>query len=168
MPLDDQKELFYHVDKHDQVLGSITRGQAHADRTLIHRAVDIIITNNHGQILLQKRSQNKDTCPGFWNVSAGGHVTFGQTYQEAAQRELQEELGINTPLTLATKLLVNLPNETEYLSIFTGKYESTPTGFDLDEIDAVKWVKKSRLNDFIQANDLSPGSKITLKHFKYL
>ncbi len=79
MPHDNQEELFTHVDSNDNVLGSVTRRQAHQDPTLIHRAVDVLVFNDQNEILLQKRSHHKDTNPGTWTISASGHVTYPQT-----------------------------------------------------------------------------------------
>lgn len=45
-------------------------------------------------MLLQKRSKNKDSHPGLWDISAAGHVDSGETPLEAAVREVEEEIGI--------------------------------------------------------------------------
>ena len=108
MPYDDQTELFYLVDKNDKVLGFTARKQAHKDRSKIHRSVDVVATNSSKQILLQKRSKHKDTFPGFWTISASGHVTYGQTYEQAAKREIEEELGIHPPLRYVAKELYDM------------------------------------------------------------
>ena len=40
-------------------------------------------------------------CPNGWTTSAGGHVSSGENYKQAALREYQEELGVSSPLELA-------------------------------------------------------------------
>jgi isopentenyl-diphosphate delta-isomerase type 1 len=156
MPLDDATELFYLVDDHDMVLGSIARKVAHSDRNNIHRAVDILLTNSADQVLLQKRSQYKETNPGFWTLSASGHVTFGQTYEEAAYRELEEELGVNVQLRFVKKVLFRGDREQEYSTIYMGTLEDTPTNYDPTEVAEVQWVAISELPDFIKHNNVSP------------
>jgi isopentenyl-diphosphate delta-isomerase len=59
-----------------------------------HRAVHIWMYNSHGKLVLQKRAAGKDTFPGCWDVSVGGHVTSGDSVLETALKEVQEELGI--------------------------------------------------------------------------
>jgi len=168
MPHDNQAELFYRVDAKDNVLGSVTRKEAHADNTIIHRAVDIAITNSKKQILLQKRSVHKDTNPGFWSISASGHVTFGETYQEAAERETKEELGVKMKLKSITKDLIKLEKEQEFTGIFVGELESTPTEFDMTEVSEVRWVELDRLAEFIESNEFSESPISTLKTLGYL
>jgi isopentenyl-diphosphate delta-isomerase type 1 len=168
MPLDNASELFYLVDDQDSVLGSIARAKAHQDRNTIHRAVDIILTNSLDQVLVQKRSQFKDTNPGFWTLSASGHVTYGQSYDEAALRELEEELGVRVPLTFLKKTLFRSEREQEYTSIYLGTLEDTPTHFDTTEVEAVKWVPIAKLPEFVANNQVSPFAQLAFKEVGYL
>ena len=84
-------EIFDIIDEHDNVIGQASREEAHK-KSMLHRIVDIFIFNSKGELLLQKRSEKKDTNPGLWTFSAGGHVEYGETYLEAANKELEEEL----------------------------------------------------------------------------
>ncbi|PIR63027.1 MAG: NUDIX hydrolase [Candidatus Pacebacteria bacterium CG10_big_fil_rev_8_21_14_0_10_42_12] len=168
MPHDDQAELFYRVDENDNVLGSVTRKEAHSDNTIIHRAVDIAITNSKNQILLQKRSMHKDTNPGFWSISASGHVTFGETYQQAAVRETEEELGVKVQLKFVTSDLIKLEREQEITGIFLGGLELTPTEFDTTEVSEVRWIDLEDLSEFIKKHDFSASPIQTLKILHFL
>ena len=57
-----------------------------------------------GNIILQKVALTKKTEAGKWNYSAAGHVDAGETYEQAALRELKEEMGIQaTELTFIGK-----------------------------------------------------------------
>ena len=116
MPFDNPEEVFYWVDENDQELGSMTRAEAHSGSNKIHRSIHVLLFNEQGQILLQKRSKHKDKYPNLWCLSVGGHVTYGQSYKEAAQREAQEELGIEiNELKLINHSLLELPEERESL-----------------------------------------------------
>jgi len=168
MPHDNQAELFYRVDKNDKVIGSVPRSEAHADRNIIHRAVDIAITNSKRRILLQKRSMHKDTNPGFWSISASGHVTFGETYLQAAERETKEELGVNIELKFVVKELSKLEREQELTSIYVGKLDFTPTEFDTTEVSEVRWVDLDRIAEFITNNQFSAAAKSTLETLGYV
>ncbi len=73
------------------------RGVAHRDGSL-HGTVHIWVVRPNGEsgfdVLLQKRSRQKDSYPGCWDISAAGHVPAGDGCPESALRELREELGI--------------------------------------------------------------------------
>lgn len=73
------------------------RNKVHHDGDL-HRTAHVWIVrdNNKGgmDILLQKRSDNKDSFPGCYDISSAGHIPAGCGYVQSALRELQEELGI--------------------------------------------------------------------------
>ena len=116
----------------------------------------------------QKRSQHKDTNPEYWAESVGGHVTYGQTYKQAAQREIKEELGISPPLKFVTKELYKLDIEREYITIYSAKIEKTPINFDKTEITQVRWVDIKNLKEFIKKEKVTQGCKDVLKTIGYI
>src|SRR5580765_8819639 len=81
------------VDENDQPTGSATKEEAWQGG-LYHRIVRVMVEDEAGNILLQKRTETKETYPGCWDNSAAGHVDAGEDYETAALRELAEELGI--------------------------------------------------------------------------
>ncbi len=60
----------------------------------MHRAVHIFLMDSRGRLWIEKRGPNVDTCPLYYDCSAAGHVAKGETYEQAAEREVAEELGI--------------------------------------------------------------------------
>ena len=46
------------------------------------------------QVLLQKRSEEKDSYPGCYDISSAGHIPAGVDFVPSALRELKEELGV--------------------------------------------------------------------------
>jgi len=93
------------VDENDKIIGEDTRESVHK-KGLLHREVHVWIYNNKGEVLLQKRSLNKDTFPGLWDASVGGHVEMGDSYKQSAIKEAKEEIGIiidKNKLVLITK-----------------------------------------------------------------
>ena len=70
------------------------KSEAHTDG-LWHRAAHIWIYNSKGEILLQLRAKDKQFWPDRWEISAAGHVGAGEKPEDAAVRELSEELGIS-------------------------------------------------------------------------
>jgi isopentenyldiphosphate isomerase len=97
--LNDPSELLEVLTASGQPTGRAKpRGQVHRDGDW-HRAVHCWLARRtpHGpDLLLQRRSAHKDTWPGYFDVSAAGHVRFGEE-EGAAAREVEEELGISVP-----------------------------------------------------------------------
>ena len=76
---------------------TIDRETAHREG-ILHRTAHVwIIRQNAGrwQVLLQKRSMNKDSFPGLYDTSSAGHIPAGDEPIDSALRELEEELGIH-------------------------------------------------------------------------
>jgi 16S rRNA (adenine1518-N6/adenine1519-N6)-dimethyltransferase len=114
-----ENELFPVVDKMDRILRRAARSEVHGDN-LRHRAVHILIFNERGELYLQQRSRSKDRYPLLWDSSAAGHVMAGEGYDEAAKRELQEELGVNLPLKKVLKLSASPQTGQEFIWLYRG------------------------------------------------
>ena len=86
-------EFFDVVNERDEPVSRALRSEVHA-RGLWHRAVHVLVFDEHGRLFLQKRSMSKDMSPGLWDSSCSGHLDAGEEYDAAAARELGEELGL--------------------------------------------------------------------------
>jgi isopentenyldiphosphate isomerase len=140
------------VDENGHRIGLATRAECHANPALIHPVVHVLVTNRAGSVLLQKRARTKDTQPGKWDTSVGGHLHPGEDPEKAAWRETREELGIEaTGLTPLYEYVWRCPLETEYVRTFTLLHEGPFSG-DPDEIDELRfWSKQD-----IQSNRADP------------
>jgi isopentenyldiphosphate isomerase len=88
------RELLDVVDPLGKPLGRAKlRPAVHRDGDW-HRTVHVWIVNKNDELLFQKRSANRESFPGTWDVSSAGHVSSGESPIEAAKKELFEELGI--------------------------------------------------------------------------
>jgi isopentenyl-diphosphate delta-isomerase len=126
-------EYFIVVDEDDKVVGKATRTECHSDRRLIHRSICIFVVNNRNEVFLQKRSLSKDLYPGYFTGSATGHVNYGEDYDEAARRELKEELGIETPLLQLGKAKNFAKDEREISMLYICRHNG-PINFNTKEI----------------------------------
>jgi 16S rRNA (adenine1518-N6/adenine1519-N6)-dimethyltransferase len=112
-------EQFPVVDRNDEVQGYATRSEVHGNN-LRHRAVHILIFNETGELYLQQRSRWKDLHPLKWDSSAAGHVTAGETYDETARRELNEELGVDVPVENIFNLNASSRTDHEFIRGYRG------------------------------------------------
>ncbi|MFA4998490.1 MAG: NUDIX domain-containing protein [Candidatus Paceibacterota bacterium] len=76
------------IDNNDNILGEVSLIKAHQEG-LLHRISVVYLANDTNQVLIQKRND------GRLDHSAAGHVDVGESYLEAAKRELEEELGVS-------------------------------------------------------------------------
>lgn len=154
---DKMQELLTIVDENDQVVGRAKRAEVFATG-LLHRAVNMIVKNSEGQIFLQQRSVNKKAFPSYWDLSASEHVTFGESYEEAAKRGLSEELGLKDVVIkkirpvhlqqsqyqkLGKQIFENELVET-YQAIYDGKIKLDPK-----EVSDGKFYSVKQINDMI-------------------
>ncbi len=90
-------EYFDVCDEQGEPTGEVVeRGRAHREG-IRHRTAHVWILRQRAdktEILLQKRSRNKDSFPGLYDTSSAGHVPAGDEPLRSALRELEEELGI--------------------------------------------------------------------------
>ncbi len=81
------------VDDHNQIVGTVPRQEMRAGG-LCHRATYVFVFNSKDQLLVQERTLSKDIYPGYFDPATGGVVAENESYDQAAYRELSEELGI--------------------------------------------------------------------------
>jgi isopentenyl-diphosphate delta-isomerase type 1 len=132
-------EYFDEVDQNDQILGQITRAEAHK-HNIMHRAVHIFIQNESDLWLLQRRSSNKDLDPLKWTTSCSGHVDAGESYAQAALRECREELGIKiTESDLKEIFRCNPCRETgmEFVRVYISEKKFEEFSPDICEISTI-------------------------------
>jgi isopentenyldiphosphate isomerase len=88
-------EMFQLVDRNGRPIGAAPREECHGNPRLIHLVVHLHVFEPGGSLFLQKRSMSKDTNPGLWDTSVGGHVAAGEKVRDALLREAREELGVD-------------------------------------------------------------------------
>lgn len=134
------------------------------ERALVHRDGDLHGTahvwlvryradKGSADVLLQKRSAQKDSYPGCYDISSAGHIPAGQDFRESAVRELQEELGLQvkpeelrevfTHKGLAKdvfdgKPFINYEYSKVYLLEYTGRTEDLK--LQKEEVESVLWM----------------------------
>ena len=145
-------EIFDVVNERDEVVGREIRSEVHR-LGLKHRAVHMLLANSRGEVFLQKRSMTKDTWPGAWDSSASGHLDAGEGYDEAAVREVREELGweFTEPLTPVLKLDACAATGQEFVWVYRGEAEG-PFTLHPEEIDDGRWFTVGEVGRLIECS----------------
>ena len=132
-------ELFDIVDEDDRVIGQAPRSRCHGDPSLVHRVAHVLVFNDRGELLLQKRSRTKDIQPGRWDTSVGGHLDPGEDSLRAAYREMAEELGVRgVALTYLYPSRIRNAVESENVATYLARYDGE-IRFDPQEIEEVRF-----------------------------
>ncbi len=160
------EELFDIVDETGQVIGQATRAECHGDPSLVHRVVHILVFNSAGEILLQKRSLDKDIQPGKWDTSVGGHLDVGEDYGQAVVRELEEELGVTgrEPEHLYDYVWQN-EIETERIRVFSLVHDG-PFVFQREEIDAIRFFSVAEIEASLGRGMFTPLFEVGWARYK--
>lgn len=150
------EELVERVDCRDRVLGVVTRRQAIREGWL-HRIASSVCRDERGRVLVHRRSEHLSRFPGLYEVVIGGAVGLGESYEQAAGRELAEELGVRG----LPRLLFTFINRSGLSPHWLGVHEVViPNALtpDPDEVAWHGWLTESELHSALAEWRFTPDS----------
>lgn len=149
----DGDEVVVLVDQHDVEVGVAPKLEAHRDGRL-HRAVSVVLFDDRGRVLLQRRALEKYHSGGLWSNTCCGHPRPGESVTDAARRRLRDELGIvGCDLTLVGDFLYRAELtdglvEHELDHVLIGRWSGV-LGPDPREVSETRWVDRAALLEAI-------------------
>ncbi len=147
------------VDEHDHVIGKKKRSEVYAQRLSNFRVVNLFLINSKGQIWIPRRAADKRVFPLGLDMSMGGHVESGESYDQTLKREAQEELNINTD-TKKIKMLGHLTPHTDGVSAFMNVYElmsEIAPDYNTKDFTEYFWLTPKELFERIAQGELTKG-----------
>ena len=152
-----EEELLDVVDVDDNVVRRASRGEIHR-RGWLHRAVHLFVFNSAGEVYVQRRSSSKDRFPQLLDSSAAGHVDPGESYENAALRELGEELGIEAKLQEVFRVSASDITDNEHVVLYRVETDAQPVP-DPEEIQWGGFMTPERLTSRMKETpgDFVPG-----------
>lgn len=163
--IDDEKELIDVINEMDEVIDTKTKGEVHSNN-LLHREIAVLVTDESGNLLLQQRSFKKKYFPGKWTPTAIGHVHSGQTPEDAAHEELQEELGFDVPLKFVEKRKYNSYDCPSYGYLFLGIFpRGTRIIPDENEVQKAEFKSKEQVQKMMESGEIGPHGSKTINNF---
>lgn len=153
------------VNRKDKIIGIADKIAAHRGRAELHRAISVQLFNKKNELLIQKRSINKQLFSGFWANTVCTDVRPYETYLQAAQRRLHEEFGLKAKLKPAFKFDYSARfdknhSEREMDQVFIGLVVGQPNPNNL-EISAWQYIALDQLTK--SKLKLAPWFKLILK-----
>lgn len=153
------------LDAEGVQIGSAPRAACHADPSLIHPSVHVVVVTGSG-CLWQLRGYGKDSAPGQWDHACSGHVGLGEDARTAAVRELAEEIGVvvaASALDEVARMLCELGNETELTTVFRLAHHG-PFTMRLPEVAGLAVLPPGRRPDPLSPSALQLGARLDAEH----
>jgi isopentenyl-diphosphate delta-isomerase len=143
------------VDEDDNMLGTMEKMAAHT-RSKLHRAISVFVFNTKGELLLQRRAQNKYHSAGKWSNTCCSHPRPGEKTKDAAKRRLKEEMGLECELDFVFRFvyhaeLDNGLTEHECDHVYVGTSSVAPE-LNTQETDAFEYVRLERIKTDLADN----------------
>jgi 8-oxo-dGTP pyrophosphatase MutT (NUDIX family) len=156
-------ELVERVDGRDRVVGVVDRGEA-IEKRWLHRVATTVCRDPGGRILVHRRPESVSRFPGQYNWLIGGAVDVGESYEEAAARELIEELGVAAPVRFLFKFLCRGAISPYWLgvheAVVAGTIEPDPA-----EVAWHGWVAESELPDVLRRGVFVPDGLEVMRRY---
>ncbi|MGI0119992.1 NUDIX hydrolase YfcD [Zooshikella sp. RANM57] len=150
------------VNEQNECIGESTRSEMR-QQGLCHRAVYVFVFNPLGQLLVQKRTVTKDVYPGFYDLAAGGVVQAGEEYEQAAYRELEEEMGITgIPLDSYFHFYFQEQDQRVWGKVYACEYDG-PLTLEAEEVEDVVLLWPEDILRSPQSLQFTPDSLIALQ-----
>ena len=127
-------ELVERVDDHDRVLGVTSHREAVREGWL-HRVAVTVCHDERGRILVHRRSERVSRFPGLHEFVVGGAAHAGESYEQAAARELAEELRTRA----LPRLLFTYINRRGLSPHWLGAHEAEVRDLPAPDPDEVAW-----------------------------
>lgn len=151
-------DLITIVNTNDEVIGAKERDLLLPDD--IYRVTALWLVNQKGEVLLQKRSENKKKHPGLYCPSVAGTVQEGETYEQNIFKESKEELDLDLKQILPLRKYYSQsdtgPHFTQYFVYQLDKQNDLEAGkiqYDSEEMSGIFWFSFAQLEQMLDAHE---------------
>lgn len=144
------KEQWDAYDIHREKTGEILERGQKVPEGRYHMVVQVIVFNSKNQMLIQQRQSFKDGWPDMWDVTSGGSAKLGESSQQAAMREVFEEVGISVNLEgVRPHLSSYFPNGFTDVYLVIKDIDEKNLNLQYEEVQAVKWASMEEIFSMI-------------------
>ncbi len=151
-PEDEYLDL---VSEGDEVIGKELRSVVYAKKLSNFRVINAFVRRLDGKLWIPRRTAQKRIFPLCLDMSLGGHVESGETYEQAFRRELQEELNMDA-FKVPFKELGKLTPQEHGVSAFMKVYEIPVSGdpnYNRNDFTEAAWFSPAELLSKLAAGE---------------
>jgi isopentenyldiphosphate isomerase len=151
------EEFFDVVDDGDNVVGRASRGDCHR-KHLTHRSVMFFVFDKGSRVFVNKRAGGKEFFGGRRSLVFGGHVPSGESYDEAARRELAEEAGLTDKPFRLGYFKKRLRQENENVMVY-GVIATKPVKLLESEVVSGEFMTLAEAEKLIEKEEFIPETQ---------
>ena len=158
------------VNEKDEPIGLMNKLEAH-EKAVLHRAFSVFVFNSKGELMIQQRAASKYHSPTLWTNTCCSHPRDNETYEQAAHRRLEEEMGFDCELDYKFNFIYKAHLENDLIEheldhVFIGTFDDEPK-LNPDEVMAYRWVELDDLKKDMEKNpqNYTAWFKIIFEHY---
>lgn len=140
-------ELLDLVDDNDNVIGTQWRSEFDANGSHHARAVNAFIVNDEGKLWIPRRTAQKKRFPNALDMSVGGLVAQGESYEVGFRRETQEEINVDIDAVPWRDLGVLMPPRdgvNAFMHVYEIRMNDVPN-YNHDDFSEFFWLTPQEL-----------------------
>lgn len=144
---------------------TMCRGDAF-EENCYHLVIHICIFNSNGEMLIQQRQPFKKGWSNMWDVTVGGSAIQGDDSQDAAARELLEEIGLKIDFkNIRPHLTINFGKGFDDYYLIEREVDINELSLQYEEVRDVKWASKEEILSMIDDGQFIPYFKSLIELF---
>lgn len=150
-------ELWDIYDKNRHRVGKTHQRGTPMKKGDYHLVVHIWIVNSKGEYLIQRRTPWKEGWPNAWDCSAAGSAIAGDNSEQAAKREVMEEIGLDIDMSKAERLFTIQTNSV-FDDIYLLRQDVNLDNLSLqyEEVAEVKWANEKEIWEMVERGEFIP------------
>ena len=151
----NEHELLDLVDDDDSVIGQLSRDEVYRRKLTNFRVVNAFIRDSQGRLWIPRRNARKRLFPLHLDVSVGGHVQAGESYDQALIREAREEMNLELKPSDYNRVTYLTPQQhgmSAFMWVYEIPLERSPRFNPLDFVTA-EWFSLAALQRRLKLGD---------------
>lgn len=145
-------ELLDIVNEYDHIIGQKYRTDIYEQKLSCFRVINAFLINSHKQLWIPRRTHHKKLFPLCLDASVGGHVMAGESYEQAFERELREELNLEAS-HCTYEFVAKLTPHGHKVSAFMHLYlihTNVEPEYNKDDFESAQWYTLQKLQEMIK------------------